>query len=119
VGIGGGGDVIRTTIDGGATWNPMEIRSLVFAPALLATRPTTLITQAYDTSNYSRYVLQVSTDRGEHWTRVGKGLPNDTSVSTIVADPARQSVLFAGTRGRGVYRSLDGGVTWVSSRRKH
>jgi photosystem II stability/assembly factor-like uncharacterized protein len=118
VGISGGGDEIKKTVDGGSSWNRIEMRSLVYAPALLPTRPTTLITQAYDTSNYSRYVLQVSTDRGEHWTRVGKGLPDDTSLSTILADPARPNVLFAGTEGRGVYRSVDAGVTWVSSRRK-
>jgi photosystem II stability/assembly factor-like uncharacterized protein len=119
VGIGGGGDDIRKTDDGGVTWNSIGLRSLVFAPALLPTRPTTLITQAYDTSNYTSYVLQISMDRGEHWTRAGKGLPSETSVNAIVADAARPNVVFAGTEGRGVYRSLNGGVTWVSSQRRH
>jgi len=118
VGIGASGDEIRKTDDGGVTWNAVALRSLVFAPTLLSTTPSTLIAQAYDTSGYSRYVLQASTDRGEHWTHAAEGLPSETSVKTIVGDPARPNVVFAGTEGRGVYRSVDGGATWVSSLRR-
>jgi hypothetical protein len=67
IGISGGGDEIRKTVDGGATWSPVRTATLVFAPTVLPTRPTTLITQAFDSSNYGRYVLQVSTDGGASW----------------------------------------------------
>jgi hypothetical protein len=33
-------------------------------------------------------------------------------ITNIAIDPRRPTHLFAGTNGRGVFRSLDAGVTW-------
>lgn len=119
VGIERTGDSLRKTVDGGTTWRPVELKSLVFAPILLPTRPPTLITGAYyNTSNYSSLAMLASKDGGEHWTRIGKGLPEDEYIKVIVKDPSRLNVLFAGTQTRGIYRSTDGGATWVRSSHK-
>jgi len=101
--------------DGSREWEALR-RGLPEKPAVraLAVHPTNpAIIYAGTQSGPYR-----STDRGEHWTHAAEGLPSETSVKTIVGDPARPNVVFAGTEGRGVYRSVDGGATWVSSLRR-
>src|SRR5947207_12983935 len=41
--------------------------------------------------------------------------PEGGTVSTLEVDPARPSVLYAGTHGAGVFRSACGGRTWRRS----
>src|SRR6185503_9301550 len=63
-----------------------------------------------------------SIDGGSSWTRISDGLPTQ-QFHTLAIDPNNPAVIFAGTRGTsfpgpppfdsGVYRSLDGGVTWM------
>ena len=117
-GIEGSGASSSITVDGGTTWGSLVPRSLIQALVVLPTKPTTLIVQAFDTSNYIDQIWQMSTDGGAHWTRIGKGLPSHVRIMSVVTDPARPQFLFAGTEGKGVYRSIDGGATWVPSRQK-
>ena len=42
----------------------------------------------------------------------GDGLPRNVEITNIVADARRPTHLFAGTAGRGVFRSVDAGDTW-------
>lgn len=56
-----------------------------------------------------------STDAGTSWRPAGAGLPLETSITNIVSDPRDPQRLFAGTRGRGVYRSTDAGATWKAA----
>jgi photosystem II stability/assembly factor-like uncharacterized protein len=46
------------------------------------------------------------------WTAHG---PAGGTVSTIEVDPSHPNVVYAGTHGAGVFRSADGGRTWVRS----
>ena len=54
----------------------------------------------------------MSTDRGDHWVRSDRGLSPSKRVTTIVMDPSQPTRLFAGTEGRGVFVSVDGGRQW-------
>ena len=49
------------------------------------------------------------------WERVnsGKMLTRDT-INTIAVHPLDPSVIFVGTQSAGVYRSIDGGISWKS-----
>jgi photosystem II stability/assembly factor-like uncharacterized protein len=44
------------------------------------------------------------------WTSLG---PDGGTVQALAADPARPGRLYAGTDGGGVWRSTDGGVSWI------
>jgi photosystem II stability/assembly factor-like uncharacterized protein len=109
--IGGGGSGYRRTTDGGLTWAELQWPGLS-AIALAPTVPATLLAQAYDLTGQARFVFLKSTDRGEHWVRIGAGLPDNIEINNIVVDPRDPAHLFAGTLGRGVYRSVDGGTSW-------
>lgn len=60
------------------------------------------------------------TDANSSWQLV-TGLPDNISVSVIIADPNNPNILYVGSGesyttgdavGNGIYKSIDGGVTW-------
>lgn len=63
-----------------------------------------------------------SFDQGESWEPVGDFLPN-LAVTALAMDPVDSNVLYAGTgegfdnldavRGAGIFKSINGGVTWT------
>ncbi|HKF44517.1 MAG TPA: hypothetical protein VKG01_15575 [Thermoanaerobaculia bacterium] len=55
---------------------------------------------AWRTSNY-----------GESWTAIGKGLPDDSTCYVVRENPNKKGFLVAGT-GTGVFFSADNGATW-------
>jgi uncharacterized repeat protein (TIGR01451 family) len=55
-----------------------------------------------------------STDAGGKWTPINSGLPS-TQVELVVTDPIRPNLLYAGTSGYGVYKSVDGGASWYAA----
>jgi photosystem II stability/assembly factor-like uncharacterized protein len=70
----------------------------------------------YAATNYSGVVFR-SIDGGAHWSLVYAGSPNNGSyngggIDTLVVDPINQNVAYAGTRGRGVLKTTDGGASW-------
>jgi photosystem II stability/assembly factor-like uncharacterized protein len=50
-----------------------------------------------------------STDAGETWRPLGKGLKNLTAVAV---NPKRPSEVYAATADGVIFKSLDGGMTW-------
>lgn len=57
-----------------------------------------------------------STDGGDHWTKLGGGLPTGlfgrANVGVSAAAPNRVYALIEAKPGQGLYRSDDGGATW-------
>lgn len=60
--------------------------------------------------------LYKSTDSGETWTKLTKGLPKDMGKTAIAVSRANPEVVYANIEAdrkeAGVYRSDDGGMTW-------
>jgi photosystem II stability/assembly factor-like uncharacterized protein len=112
VGIGGGGDLVLRSIDGGRSWAELPMPALAVHLSIANTKPPTLVLHALDErADGGRYALFTSTDRGNTW-RESTGLPSSIPVNSMVSDPRRPARLFAGTDGRGVFRSTDAGASW-------
>ena len=69
-----------------------------------------LTASAYRYGDLSTQVYRTD-DRGKTWRRIVDGLPGDTIVRRILADPERPGLLYLGTE-QGVYASYDGGGIW-------
>jgi photosystem II stability/assembly factor-like uncharacterized protein len=54
----------------------------------------------------------LSKDRGATWKDLQVGGTAGIPVLSLSIDPWKPSVLIAGTRGRGMFRSTDGGASW-------
>ncbi|HZS53548.1 MAG TPA: hypothetical protein VFA65_04035 [Bryobacteraceae bacterium] len=119
--------VFKTT-DGGKTWKKalfltdelgaadLEIQpgnpNVVFACMWHGQRkPWTIISGSKDGGIYK------STDAGEHWTKLGGGLPTGlfgrSNVAISAAKPDRIYALIEAKPGAGLYRSEDAGATWT------
>jgi hypothetical protein len=48
------------------------------------------------------------------WKPASSGLPEQSTILAFVADPDQPEILWAGRDGGGIYRSPDGGATWVN-----
>jgi photosystem II stability/assembly factor-like uncharacterized protein len=103
--------------DGGAVWDP-RVRGMsdtrVFALAVDPRSPHTIYAGGFAGRFYR------STDRGVTWveTRIDSdayritSLAVDAGESSVPALDNRPTALYAGTSGRGLFRSDDGGATW-------
>ncbi|MGC9395582.1 MAG: InlB B-repeat-containing protein [Anaerolineae bacterium] len=106
-----GVDSIYSSADGGASWisrtvttGTAWIHALAISPAFNA--DGTLFAG-------SAQGLFRSTDRGEHWDAVQSYPGSDVRSLALATTWASTPILLAGsTRGSGIYRSDDGGVTW-------
>jgi photosystem II stability/assembly factor-like uncharacterized protein len=57
--------------------------------------------------------LYLSQDYGEHWQMIQPSVPI-SHVAVIVYDPVDPQIVYAGTRGGTLLKSVDSGVTWQS-----
>jgi len=99
----GGSGLVR--IDGPVQWQNLYSAGFPAVNALATdpTNPQTLY--ACIASRLSR-----STDSGASWTTVANF---DATINSVAVDPSAGNILYAGTSGDGVLKSIDGGVTWT------
>ncbi len=108
--------------DGGTSFQRSEIVSWhggnVFAIAIDPDSPNIIYAGAGWWETNSGWVVK-STDYGESWTVIGSpsnGLP-DAQVHSIAIDPTTpvdSRTLYVTSQDHGVYKSVDGGQSWVS-----
>jgi photosystem II stability/assembly factor-like uncharacterized protein len=55
----------------------------------------------------------LSSDGGQTWQAVVAGLEANSSIHDIVFDPTNSQVVYVSDLRSGVYRSTDGGHSWV------
>ncbi|MEW6467840.1 MAG: T9SS type A sorting domain-containing protein [Bacteroidota bacterium] len=122
------GGVFKST-DQGLTWNPifdqnasLSIGDIAIAPS----NPNIIYVGTGECNNgrgsvtYDGQGVYKSTDAGQTWTSLGLQLTRNTG--RIAIDPANPNKVFVATMGdlfsngpnRGLYRTLDGGLTWTN-----
>ncbi len=99
------GPFVYRTLDDGRSWQPLP--RLYRTSAALAAAPS-------DGTLYSWGIdgLFVSKNAGSTWRRIRRSLP--MRVRTLTVDPERPNVLWLGSDDSGVWRSVDGGSTFVN-----
>jgi photosystem II stability/assembly factor-like uncharacterized protein len=121
--IGTDDGLIRRTRDGGAHWDDVTPRKLVPAWAKIAsvevsapTPGSVYIAVDNHRQDDSRPRVLRSRDDGVSWTEIDAGLPAESFVDVVRADPVKSGLLYAGT-DRGVFVSFDDGDHWQSLQR--
>ena len=64
----------------------------------------------YKLGDFTPYLYK-TTDFGESWTRINKGIPAEHFTRVVRADPSRKGFLYAGTE-TGMYVSFNDGDSW-------
>ncbi|NND07649.1 MAG: hypothetical protein HKN87_14835 [Saprospiraceae bacterium] len=101
------GTGIFKTIDGGQSWKEMNVglldkvvRSLVINPQ----DPNILYAGTW-------HGVYISRDGAQNWSADPEGI-YDVDVRALAIDPTNPKIIYACTQPRGVFRSMDGGITW-------
>lgn len=131
--FGYGGDKLYKSTNGGVNWNPISeglpylysgylwpIRTIAIAPS----NPDIIYVGTSDLNPFSSIAntgkgIYKSTNGGLEWTPVKGPYFNSLlifkqyySISSLVVDPTNPNIVYAGTVGGGLWRSISGGETW-------
>jgi len=105
---GTSGFLLSRSDDGGATWSLVNLENSIYALAIDPSR-TEVLYAATDQG------LLRTTDQGRSWHPWSTALTSSGiagSPNQLIVDPRSSSRLYAGVPGRGIFGSVDGGVTW-------
>ncbi len=109
--------LIHVSRDGGQNWSnvtPPELPewSQINSLELHPTEPGGLYVAAtrYKLDDFKPYLLK-TTDYGQTWTMINRGIDPAHFTRVIRADPGRAGLLYAGTES-GMYVSFDDGANW-------
>jgi hypothetical protein len=102
----------RYSLDGGQNWQTSEIGAGP-GPAI------TIYSAAFDPQNPETVYAGTqgngvwkSTDGGDTWTRINKGML-DYDIHSLAVDPVDSQTVYAGGEDTNFFKSVDGGQTWV------
>jgi len=117
--VGTDDGLIQVSEDGGANWRKVEsfpgVPAMTYVADLAPSEhDANVVFAAFDNhkmGDYKPYLLR-SDDRGRTWVSIAGNLPERGTVYTVVQDPVKPGLLFAGTEF-GLFFSVDGGGKWV------
>ncbi len=115
--VGTDDGLIQVTEDGGETWRaapPSGPETSFVNDVRASAHDAGTVYAAIDShkeGDFSPRVLK-STDRGRTWASIAGDLPERHVVWSIVEDPVKETLLFAGTE-LGIFFTLDGGGHWI------
>lgn len=101
---------LSRSVDGGRTWETVPLPARI-APSGISQivvnpdKPTFIYTAGIGTG------VILSQDRGASWRPINTGLPS-AQVEALAIHAFRRETLFVSIRGRGMYRTEDGGQQW-------
>ena len=103
---GTSGNGVLVSTDTGTTWNHSSLTGITYVRSFLL---TSRADAAHNLWAATREGLFLSGDSGETWTLINSAMTNEKDVSTVAVTG---SDIFVGNNW-GIYRSTDGGATWL------
>ena len=112
--------LVHLTRDGGETWTDVTPPERMLPPFIQINsieahpfEPGGLYVAAtmYKWDDFAPYLYK-TTDYGETWTKITRGIDSTHFTRAIRADPEREGLLYAGTES-GMYVSFDDGASWA------
>ena len=111
--------LIHITRDGGKNWTNVTPKDLPewSRVSLIDASPhdagsAYVAVDRHQFDDYHPYVYKTS-DYGKTWTKITKGIADNTFVRAVREDPKRRGLLYAGTE-KGVFVSFNDGADWRS-----
>ena len=109
--------LVHVTRDGGQRWTavtppglPKWARISIIEASPHAKGAAYLAANMFQLNDFSPYLYK-TTDYGQSWTRIDKGITPTEFTRVVREDPVRRGLLYAGTE-RGVWVSFDDGGDW-------
>ncbi len=111
-------DDVYTSNDDGATWHSLDIRQnwpygyprgITVHPA----NPNTIFLTIGDTTPGRTGAVMRSADTGKSWQKMELPVDPNTAMWVVNIQPSNPQVVFAGSRYGYLYRSDDGGDSWI------
>lgn len=111
------GGVLRS-LDGGASWSEANTglpRNVFVSVLRLDPADSSVLYAGYASNDGAGSVgggLARSADGANRWFAASNGLPADSPVISLAIDPLSPGTLYAGTFGRGIFKSRNRGGSW-------
>ena len=117
--VGTDDGLVQVTEDGGATWRAIEglpgVPDTSFVHDVEASvhdpDGVFVVVNNFKRGDFQPYVLR-SEDRGQSWTAITEGLPENSPSFSIVQDHVEPGLLFLGAEF-GAFVSVNGGESWM------
>ena len=114
--VGADDGLLHITRDGGENWADISpphrgeamINAIDLSPHAEGT--AYLAVTGYKLNDFRPYIYR-TTNHGERWQRIDRGLPNGSFVRVVREDPVVQGLLYAGTE-KGMFVSFNDGADW-------
>ena len=117
--VGANDGPIHVTKDAGENWKDVTPKNLPKGGRVDCVEPSPHTASKayasilrYQLGDWKPYIYK-TTNYGQSWTLITKGLPSDYPVRVVREDPDREGLLYAGTE-YGMFISLDDGKNWQS-----
>ncbi len=113
--------MLHITKNGGANWDEITIpdtgEGMINQIEVSPHDPATVYVafNRYKFNDFTPHIFK-STDYGQSWNRIAKGIDNEAHVRVVREDPRQKGLLYAGTE-LGLYVSFDGGIVWSKFQR--
>ena len=115
--VGSDDGLVNVSRDGGTTWTDVTPKGMPEWMMINSVEPSRydagtcyIAGTKYKTGDFAPYLYK-TTDYGQTWTKITKGIPAEHFTRVVREDDSRKGLLYAGTE-TGMYISFDDGANW-------